>query len=383
MKKVIKVFAIILFVTIFQFKQSNAYSTRLNHVDVYVNGEVIIDKQVNGVSQDCIKTVVNVSNISISIKENGKTKGYKNFTEQTQANSNEKEYHKNVEGFTKNAIIIVNGKITSKELNIDMNFSKTYSGTDIEKAIQECPCRSGCDIRITSEEVKNIITYDVTFKSENGGKLKGNESSDNYIQYANMVSGDKFPNVPEVSEDENYKFLGWYNEKTDEKISKFPNTIAEDLAAVAKFEYVEPKKDETNFIVDNNNTVLTNDVNAVPETNNTTLNNDIVNNNITVNNTLNSNSSIENTIKNNIKLEKSNNDAVMTAATPVEEKNIVSSKNSDNNTIITNINESKNLEAYNPPKTAVENNIVLLIVSFIICLTITIGVATKIRKDNK
>lgn len=55
-----------------------------------------------------------------------------------------------------------------------------------------------------------------------------------------------------------------------------------------------------------------------------------------------------------------------------EDSNVVASQNSN----------LQSLDSYNPPKTAVENNIVLLIVSFIISSTITIGLGKKIKRNR-
>ncbi|MBO5349607.1 MAG: hypothetical protein J6A89_07320 [Clostridia bacterium] len=58
---------------------------------------------------------------------------------------------------------------------------------------------------------------------------------------------------------------------------------------------------------------------------------------------------------------------------------IASVANQDDNIILNN-KELESLDSYNPPRTAVENNIVLLIVSFIICMTATIGIGHRMKK---
>lgn len=361
MRKLGRVCAVILFFAIFQFNwtSANEISTKnLNHVDVYVNGQVYIDTQINGVSQDYKQTVVNISDISVEIEENGKTKTYTNFTEQTQSGSQEREYHKNVDSFTKDAIITVSGRITSQELNLDMTFSKVYSGDSLLAAVNECPAKSGCDIRITSEEIKNIITYDIIFRTEEGGKF---EDDQEHIDYTNIVSGESFPNIPEIIADENYEFLGWYDENANTKIESFPSTVDGDMVVIAKWKLKEQKKDE-------NNNEEPDEKQDEKQDKNEKQNNDELKDNTEEKNIDNENEEKE--IDNNKEIVSTENMA----------ETVANINNEDNNIIAEESNDLETLDSYNPPKTAVENNIVLLIVSFIICSTATIYLGSKIKK---
>ncbi len=345
MRKLGRVCAIILFFTIFQINFAEAKQLEkqgLGHVDVYINGQVSIDQQINGVSQEEKKVIVNISDVSVEIEENNKKKTYTNFREQTQSGSKEREFHKDVDPFTKNAKITVRCRITSTELNIDMQFEKAYSGADIEAAIEECPYHIGCDIRITSREIKNVITYDVIFKSDEGGNL---ENEEQYIEHINIISGEAFPKVPQLTADENFEFVGWYDENTNLKIEEFPKTVTKDLTAVAKWKKIEKE---------NNNKDDDDKKNDEDKKNNEDKKDE-------------NNSEENNTNKDNTIIETSSE--------------VVTNENSNNN-ISDNDNNIKNLDSYNPPRTAVENNITLLIVSFIISLTVTIGLGYKIKKNR-
>ena len=77
----------------------------LRHIDVYVNGTITVDTQVNGVSQ---------------------------------ANqSKELEFHDDTSSFTKSATITITGTMKSEELGINTSFTKVVSGGDIDAAVEE------------------------------------------------------------------------------------------------------------------------------------------------------------------------------------------------------------------------------------------------------
>ena len=309
MKKLKRVCAVILFFTIFQLNSVDAKlinTKNLNYVDICIDGQVSIDTQINGVSQDYRKINIDISEILVEIEENNQKKIYTNFIDQTKQGNTKKEYHKEVDSFSENAIITVTGRIKFDELNINRIFSKTYSEETLLEAMEEYPLQSGCNIKITSEELKKIITYDVIFKIEDGGKFDDDQK---YIEHVNLLSGDMFPNLPEVISDENYKFLGWYNEETGLKIDELPDIVTEDLIAIAKLEPI-----------------------------------------------------------------KQNSEIIETSVTTISD---------DNNTVAVNNSGLETLDSYNPPKTAVENNIVLLIVSFIISLTVTIDLGYKVKKNKQ
>lgn len=340
MKKLKKICVVILFFAIFQLnlvdaKQVN--TNKLNHVNVYIDGQVYIDTQINGVSQDYKNVVVDIYDVSIEIDENNEKKKYTSLEEQINQDNGEKNFYKDVDFFSENAVITINGMIKSEDLNINMTFNKMYSKEKLLEAIQECPNQNGCDIRITSEEVKNIITYDVIFKTEDGGKFFDDQE---YIEHINIVPGETFPNEPELIPNENYNFLGWYNEDTGLKIEEFPLIVTEDCIIIAKWE-LDEKTNEYNNKIDTNYDGQGIDSELLKS----------------------SNINKEEKVNENFKTIETTTKAI----------------NEDNNIIVLDNSNLGSLYSYNPPKTAVENNIVLLIVSFIICMTATIKVGHKFK----
>lgn len=311
MRKLVRVCSVILFLLIFQLNLADAKkinTRKFNHISVYIDGQVSIDTQINGASQDYKNVVVDISDISVEIEDKNKKKTYTNFNEQTQHGSGVKEYYKEIDPFSEDATITVKGRIKSEELNLNVTFSKMYSVEDLLTIIDRIINHGGCNIRIASEEIKNIITYDVVFKTEEGGKFSDDLE---YIEHVNIVSGEQYPNIPKVIANENYKFLGWYDEETGLKINEFPSKVTKDLTAVAKWKLVgQEESTETRETV---------------------------------------------------------------AMTSSDDKNIVTLDNSNLET----------LDSYNPPRTAVDNNMTLLIVSFIIASTVTIGLGCKVGDGAK
>ncbi|MBP3502230.1 MAG: InlB B-repeat-containing protein [Clostridia bacterium] len=310
MRKLVRVCSVILFLLIFQLNFVDAKKINIrkyNNIRVYIDGQVSIDTQINGASQDYNNVVVDISDISVEIEDNNQKKIYTNFNEQTQQGSVVKKYYKDVDPFSEDAILTVNGKIKSEELNLNVTFSKMYLVEDLLTIIDSIINYDGCNIRITSEEVKNIITYDVVFKTEEGGKFSDGLE---YIEHVNIISGEKYPNIPEVISNQNYKFLGWYDEETGLKINEFPSKVTKDLTAVAKWKLIEQEE---------------------------------------------------------------NLDTIETVA-------IASSD--DKNIIVLDNNNLQALDSYTPPRTAVDNNMTLLIVFFIISSTVTIGLGCKILRQD-
>lgn len=204
----------------------------LNHIDVYVNGSINIDTQINGVSQGTKTVTIVMSNVSATIVDSGTTKTYTNFSTRTQAGSKEMEFHKDVTTkFSTLAVITIKGTMKCSELGINTTFSKTFSGNDITDAVNECPVHSGCDFRITEDEVINTVTHNVTFKTERGGTING-EAAD--IKYTNIIDGEKFPDIPKESANDNYEFLGWYDESGN-LVKSFPAIVEKDWVFIAKW----------------------------------------------------------------------------------------------------------------------------------------------------
>lgn len=125
----------------------------LRHIDLYVNGTITVDTQVNGVSQSKKTGTITVSNLTAKVLDSGQERVYTRFVKQTQANqSKELEFHDDTSSFTKSATITITGTMKSEELRINTSFTKVVSGSDIDAAVEKCPYHIGCDIRITNPE---------------------------------------------------------------------------------------------------------------------------------------------------------------------------------------------------------------------------------------
>lgn len=71
-------------------KEGKSKQGNLNHIDVYINGTITIDTQVNGVSISKQNADIVLSNLSATIVDNGKSQTYSNFSTQTQMGSRER-----------------------------------------------------------------------------------------------------------------------------------------------------------------------------------------------------------------------------------------------------------------------------------------------------
>lgn len=329
LKKLIRVCVIILFFTIFHINTVKAIDfnfRNFTYIDISIDGQVFIDSQVNGISKDFFKGVVDFSDISIIVEENGEQKTYTDIDSKILNKKDIKEYSIEVDSFSKNAYITINARLISKDFNLDMYFSKKYSVNELNMNTYDISNKI-CSINISSNEVKNIITHDVIFEIEEGGKFL-NSDSEQYIEHINILSGDKFPDIPEVISEEGYKFLGWYNEKNGEKIEEFPERVDEDLVAIGKFEFLWNSQKDDNVYINNKETNLK----------------------------INNNDNLQSTMKTEHRTKLSEIANVITTV---------------NNIASDEIYEDENLNSYNPPKSSIENNIVLLIVSYILSLTVS------------
>ena len=107
------------------------------HIDVYVNGTITVDTQVNGVSQSKQTGTITVSNLTAKVVDSGQERVYTRFVKQTQANqSKELEFHDDTSSFTKSATITITGTMKSEELGINTSFTKVVSGGDIDAAVE-------------------------------------------------------------------------------------------------------------------------------------------------------------------------------------------------------------------------------------------------------
>ena len=214
--------------------KNDSNDKKLNHIDVYVNGSISVDTRINGVSQGVQTGIIKISNLSAIVVDKGVTKTYYNFSTQMQAGSAEWEFRKNVSRFSQSAEITIQGTMKCDELGIDTTFSKKFAGTDITVAIQECPAHSGCDFRITEDEVMNTITHNVVFKTEQGGKIDNGIED---ITYTGIIDGAEFPSIPKTNAYENYVFDGWYD--GDQKVVEFPSKVTQDYVFIAKWKRLE------------------------------------------------------------------------------------------------------------------------------------------------
>jgi uncharacterized repeat protein (TIGR02543 family) len=212
----------------------------LDHIDVYVEGTISVETQINGVSQGKQTGTIIVSNISATIVDDGETRTYTNFSTQTQIGSGEMEFRKNVTRFSSSAVITISGTMVCEKLNINTTFSKTLFEDDVTAAILECPTHGGCDIRITENEVANIVTHNVVFKTEEGGKIDGDTAN---ISYINVIDGTTFPDIPKTTPNDNYEFIGWYDESGN-PVTEFPSAVKQDWVFIAKWKEI-PKPTAT------------------------------------------------------------------------------------------------------------------------------------------
>lgn len=183
MKKLKRVCAIILFFTIFNFNHiyANEYNyDKITNVNIHIDGQVYIDTQINGVSVDYKKSAIEISNISIEIEENGEKKTYTNFKESNNSDSTGKVYSIDTEPFSSQAKIIIKGQVLSDELNVNMPFEKEYKNEELKSFLTS----NECNIEITSRDLKNFITYDVIFKTEEGGTFQDEQ---NYIEHTSIL----------------------------------------------------------------------------------------------------------------------------------------------------------------------------------------------------
>ena len=91
----------------------------------------------------------------------------------------------------------------------------------------------------------NTETYSVIFKAEKGGRFYGDVISSSY---KNLPYGSVFPTVPKEITEENYEFLGWYDENGN-KVDSFPSTVTRNYVFTAKWSNGETTPVVVNFVV--------------------------------------------------------------------------------------------------------------------------------------
>ena len=237
MKRVLIIYSVFIFLSVLNTKIVEA--NEVNSIKINIDGQVLVDTQVNGVSIDYNEIPLNVSNVSIEIDDNGSSKKYDNLVCNYEDNHNY-EFLGNIDKFSENAKLIVTGKISSNELNINTEFKKEYLTNEISINNTEC------NLEITSRELKDIITYDVFFRSDDGGLLEENQYN---LEYTSIMPEEKFTALPDLVANESYKFIGWYDEQQNTFIQSFPNSVDQDYIITAKWEKIK----DNDYLTDEKN----------------------------------------------------------------------------------------------------------------------------------
>lgn len=237
MKRMLIIYSVFIFLSVLNTKIVEA--NEINSIKINIDGQVSVDTQVNGVSIDYNEISLNVSNVKIEIDDNGNKEIYDNLVCNYEKDHNY-EYSVNVNNFSENAKLIVTGEISSNELNISNEFKKEYLTNEITTSDAEY------NLEITSRELKDIITYDVIFRSDDGGLFEENQYN---LEYTSIMPEGKFPVLPDLAADENYKFIGWYDEQQNTFIQSFPTSVDHDYIIIAKWEKIK----DNDYLTDEKN----------------------------------------------------------------------------------------------------------------------------------
>ena len=237
MKRMLIIYSVFIFLSVLNTKIVEA--NEVNSIKINIDGQVSVDTQVNGVSIDYNEISLNVSNVKIEIDDNENKKLYDNLVCNYEEDHNY-EYSVNVENFSENAKLIVTGEISSNELNINNEFKKEYLTNEITTSNTEY------NLEITSRELKDIITYDVIFRSDDGGLLEENQYN---LEYTSIMPKGEFPVLPNLVANEGYKFIGWYDEQQNTFIQNFPNSVDHDYIITAKWEKIK----DNDYLTDEKN----------------------------------------------------------------------------------------------------------------------------------
>lgn len=243
MKRMLIIYSVFIFLAIINTKLVNA--NEIDSVKIYIDGQVHIDTQVNGVSVDYNEVPLEISDVYIEVDDYENQKKY-DYLECDYSEDHKYEFSGNIDQFSDKAKFIVNGRICSDELNIDKIFQKTYSKDEITNCSYNG--KQEYSIEITSNDLKDIITYDVIFRSDNGGVLEEEQYN---VEYINIIPGEKFPELPDLISNNDYNFIGWYDEQQKCYLKEFPDCVDQDYIITARWENIkgdENKTNETNML---------------------------------------------------------------------------------------------------------------------------------------
>lgn len=198
------------------------------HIDVRVAGTLTVTTKINGVVQGTPQTL-NVTVTSASASVNGTT--YQ--LGRKMGVGKENEWHKDIRGLSLDDAIVITYTISYSVNNVPKSSTGTLTCTRamLEAAVQECPQHTGFDFNIAAQDVTNLITHDVIFKTEEGGTINGGTAD---VAYTGVLNGSAFPAVPTTAPGEAYTFDGWYDE-SGAKVTTFPETVTRDYVYTARW----------------------------------------------------------------------------------------------------------------------------------------------------
>lgn len=208
---------------------------KYDHIDVRFAGKLTIDKKVDHISQSGYPKEIDVDVSDVHAIVNDKK--VDTFYEKS-GTGIEHEWRSDRLNLSTKDSVTIKCKISGKEQGVlySVDFEKTYTEKELEKAIQNCPGKNGFDFDINAKDIEECFTSTVTFKSEVGGKINDNKKD---IIYSGLINGEKFPSIPVVTEENDYEFIGWAQLINKEKIDKaFPKTVKEDTTWIAQFKKV-------------------------------------------------------------------------------------------------------------------------------------------------
>jgi hypothetical protein len=227
------------FLTVFS-KQVEA--STITDVNIIFDGQVSIDTQVNSVSVDYNKTCLDISEVGIKNENLVGQAVYTNL-ECEEINNGVYKYTGSINQLKNNETITIFGRLISDDLGIDTTFNKTFTKDDILNNEEFENDDNNYNIVFSANDLKDLITYDVVFKSDEGGAFC--EELDN-VEYFNIIPYSEFPEIPDLKANDEFKFLGWYDEIQDCYIENFPESVDRDYVISAKWEAVNDNKFEAN-----------------------------------------------------------------------------------------------------------------------------------------
>ena len=178
-----------------------------DHIDVRFAGQLTIDSQINGVSEDGYPKTINVtvSNVSGSFVAGGNTTNLPlgRFTYDA---ANKEWRATNISRFVWPSSVTINATLTDSD-GKTYPFNYTFTGSEIARANANCHDQSGFDFDLSGESISKTITHDVTFKTSEGGKINGGTDD---VKWTGVLDGTDFDTIlPTLEPDSGYAFAGW------------------------------------------------------------------------------------------------------------------------------------------------------------------------------